>query len=386
MSGPTLISPASLGVVNRMRVLAALHASGPQSRAELARTFGVSRATVGTILQPLLDSGVLVEAEPAVASRGGKPPRPVWFSASARSIGAVEILPGRVIAALVSLTGEVRRRAERPFPLRTKAVDGFRDAVRESCTEAFGAVGVIGVGVAGAGLVEPDDGRIVEWHAAPALAGFPVAEAIHAVTDAPVYLEHHARVQALGDRWFGAGRGLDTFASATTGESVGVGIVHRGEILSAPGAASGAHITVVAGGDRCDCGRRGCWKTIATTAWLRHRAAELGLPNARRVTIARLVASTEPAAATLADEYARNLAVGLGTVQQLLAPGVFIVHGEAVTGGRRFLDRLTRYVRAGSPQRRGEHRPTVVAADPGQDTALLGCAGLVLSRGLAALR
>ncbi|HEY3505549.1 MAG TPA: ROK family protein [Actinocatenispora sp.] len=384
MASASLISPTSLGVVNRMRVLSALHASGPQSRAEIARAFGVSRATVGTILQPLLDSGVLVESEPVTPSRGGgKPPRPIWFSASARAIGAVEVLPGRVTAARLAPTGEVRHREERRFPLRTKESESFATALAESCAAAFGGYEVIGVGVAAAGLVEPDDGRVVELTAAPALANYPVTRAIAAVTAAPVYLEHHARVQALGDRWFGAGRGLDTFASVSTGDTVGVGIVHHGTVLSAPGAASGAHMTVDVGGIRCDCGKRGCWKTIATTGWLRRRAAELDLPGPRGVTLARLVARGDT---TLADEYARNLAVGLGTVQQLLAPGVFILHGDAAAGGPDFLARLTRYLRAESPRRQGEYQPSVVAADPAQDSALLGCAGLVLSRGMDLLR
>jgi predicted NBD/HSP70 family sugar kinase len=387
MASAALISPASLGVVNRMRVLAALHASGPQSRAGLARTFGVSRATVGTILQPLLDSGVLVESEPLTPSRGGgKPPRPVWFSDSARAIGAVEIVPGRVTAARLAPTGAVRQRAERSFRLRTKDSDTFAAALAESCAEAFSSHEVIGVGVAAAGLVEPDDGRIVELTAAPALANYPLARAIGAITPAPVYLEHHARVQALGDRWFGAGRGIETFASVSTGDTVGVGIVHGGAVLSAPGAASGAHMTVDIGGTRCDCGKRGCWKTIATTAWLRRRAAALGVPGARGVTLARLTERADERSATLVDEYARNLAVGLGTVQQLLAPGVFILHGEAAAGGTDFLARLTRYLRAESPRRQGEYRPSVVAADPARDSALLGCAGLVLARGMEHLR
>ncbi|MGA8114578.1 MAG: ROK family protein [Actinocatenispora sp.] len=388
--GPvSLISPASLGVVNRTRVLDALHASGPQSRAELARTFGVSRATVGTILQPLLDSGVLVEEEAQARPAGGRRPRPVWFSASARALGAVEILPGRINVALLSLTGEIRHRATAAFPRRARTADAFHRALLDTCADVLDGHPVLGVGVAAAGLLEPGTGRLVELTAVPALTDYPLVESLAGRLAAPVHLEHHARVQALGDRWFGPGRGLDTFASASTGETVGVGIVHHGAVLSAPGAASGAHMTVVAGGEHCDCGKRGCWKTIATTGWLRRRAHQLDLPAAADTTLAGLRAAADGGdrtAAGLVDEYAANLAVGLGNVQQLLAPGVFILHGEAVAGGPAFRDRLAGHLIRESPRRGGSYQPIVVLADPSQETALLGCAGLVLSRALDTLR
>ncbi|BCJ28908.1 ROK family transcriptional regulator [Actinocatenispora sera] len=440
MTPATLISPERLGVVNRMRVLAALHAAGPQSRAQLARTFRVSRATVGTILQPLLDSGVLVEAAAPAGGRapgpdprpggaaaepdgrpggpvgepdgrpgapaaepgarfggraagsggrsGGRPPRPVWFSASARSIGAVEILPGRIEVATVSLAGEIRARASAPYPRRAADPAGFAAALRSCCAEALAGSPVIGVGIASAGLVDPDAGRLVELHAAPALAGYRIVPALRELVGAPAYLEHHARVQALGDRWFGAGRGLDTFASVSTGDSVGVGVVRHGVVLSAPGAGSGAHLTVAAGGDRCDCGRRGCWKTVATVSWLRRRAAVLGIPGARGTTLARLTARAgrgDRSAAGLIDEYAANLALGLGNVQQLLAPGTFILHGDATGGGRPFADRLAGHLAANSPYG-SSAALTVTVAEPVPDTALLGCAGLVLSEGMELLR
>lgn len=393
MSSATLISPERLGVLNRMRVLTALHAAGPQSRAELARTFGVSRATVGTILQPLLDNGILIETEPAAASSGGprsggKPPRPVWFSASAPSIGAVEILPGRVRAATVSLTGEIRGRATAPFATRTADPAGFAAALRSCCAEAFAGTTVVGIGVASAGLVDPGRGRLVELNAAPALTGHPIGDTLAEQLAAPVYLEHHARVQALGDRWFGAGRGLDTFASVSTGDSVGVGVVQQGAVLSAPGAGSGAHLTVAAGGDRCDCGRRGCWKTVATIGWLRRRAAALGVPGARGTTLARLTARAgrgDRSAARLIDEYAANLALGLGNVQQLLAPGTFVLHGDAATGGVRFAERVAGHLTAHSPHH-PDAVPTVTLAAAGPDTVLLGCAGLVLSQGMQLVR
>ncbi len=80
---------------------------------------------------------------------------------------------------------------------------------------------------------------ILEVNDVPALHGYPVTERLAALTGTGVRVEHRARLQVLGDRWFGAGRGRRTFASVSTGEVLGVGVLYDGEVL-APGPAGAA--------------------------------------------------------------------------------------------------------------------------------------------------
>ncbi|MEU9953349.1 ROK family protein, partial [Streptomyces sp. NPDC047939] len=206
--------------------------------------------------------------------------------------------------------------------------------------------------------------------------GYPVADRLAELAGAPVRIEHRARVQVLGDRWFGAGRGRRSFASVATGEVLGVGILYEGEVLAPAGGRSGAHMTVTASGELCTCGRRGCWKTVATTRWLRERAAEQGFaPEA--ATLAALTASGTPAAADLVARYAENLVLGLATVQQLFACGLFVLHGEALDGGEPFRALVESRLRADALG--GGEVPTVVLGEAADTGALLGAAGLVLS-------
>ncbi|MGA8116997.1 MAG: ROK family protein [Actinocatenispora sp.] len=384
----TLLSPSGTGAVNRLRLLELLHSQGPLSRAHLARLFGVSRATIGTIVQPLLDSGALSESAEGRSTRaGGKPARPIWFSEHGTRLAAVEILPGQITAALLAVSGDVLRRATRQSAALARDREAFDAALAVVVEECLTGESLLGVGVAAAGLVDTGTGTVVEVNAMPALRDHPMAERIGQLLDVPVFVEHHARVQALGDRWFGSGRSLDSFASVSTGDSVGVGLVHQGAVVSRPGSASGAHMTVAKDGERCTCGNRGCWKTLTTNRWLRRRAEELGIRGARRTTVARLAGARvdDPAADALLDEYALNLALGLGNIEQILGPGVFILHGDAVAGGEALRDDLQRHLRDESPRWHGEG-PRVVLADPHADAVLMGCAGLVLSNNLSLVR
>src|SRR4051812_24308063 len=85
----SMLSSSRAGEVNRARVLKTLYANGPLARPELARLTGSTRATIGQIVQPFLDEGLLVEQAPlASGARGGKRARPVWFSSAGWPVGA----------------------------------------------------------------------------------------------------------------------------------------------------------------------------------------------------------------------------------------------------------------------------------------------------------
>ncbi len=306
---------------------------------------------------------------PAAVPRPAAPPAP-------RRLGAVELVPGRVRAAVLSVAGQVLDRAEASYDA-AGATPADIDAALEEAAGVFAAHDLQGIGVAAAGLVDPRTGLILEVNDVPALHGYPVTERLGALTGAGVRVEHRARLQVLGDRWFGAGRGRRTFASVSTGEVLGVGVLYDGEVMAPPGGRSGAHMTVSASGERCTCGSRGCWKTVATTGWLRARALDAGLGPA--VSLEALVNSGDALAGRVVEEYAHNLALGLVNVQQLFAPGLFILHGEAREGGERFRTVVEERLREAVAFTEAEQPRVLVGTAAVDDVALLGGAGLVLS-------
>ncbi|MFG2478521.1 ROK family protein [Streptomyces fagopyri] len=291
-------------------------------------------------------------------------------------LGGVELVPGRVRAAVLSMSGSVVDKAEASYDAAT-ARPADIDAALALAAGVFDGHDLVGVGVAAAGLVDPGAGLINEVNDVPALHGYPVTARLGALTGVAVRVEHRARLQVLGDRWFGAGRGRRTFASVSTGEVLGVGILYDGEVLAPAGGRSGAHMTVSASGDACTCGGRGCWKTVATTRWLRARARAAGLGDG--VSLAALVERDDEAARRTVAEYAENVALGLVNVQQLFAPGLFVLHGEAREGGERFRTLIEGRLRSDVASVGAELPQVLVSEAAVDDVALLGGAGLVLS-------
>ncbi|MBO3675588.1 ROK family protein [Streptomyces sp. NEAU-YJ-81] len=306
---------------------------------------------------------------PEAASQPAAPQAP-------RRLGAVELVPGRVRAAVLSMAGRILDRTESSYDAAT-ATPADIDTALAGAAQVFAGHELQGIGVAAAGLVDPVTGLIMEVNDAPGLHGYPVTERLGALTGASVRVEHRARLQVLGDRWFGAGRGRRTFASVSTGEVLGVGILYDGEVMAPPGGRSGAHMTVSASGERCTCGNRGCWKTVATTGWLRARARAAGLGG--ETSLEALVHRGDALAGRVVEEYAQNLALGLVNVQQLFAPGLFILHGEAREGGERFRTVVEERLRDAVAFSGAEQPRVLVGTAAVDDGALLGGAGLVVS-------
>lgn len=298
-------------------------------------------------------------------------------------LGAVELLPGNIQVALINSAGQVLQRVVANFA-RDAEVAEIEHILQAATTECFAGQLPTGIGVACGGLVDADAGILTEMHEVPALHGFAVVASLRSAVGVPVFLEHRARLQVLGDRWFGAGRGESSFASVSTGETLGVGVLYRGQVLAPDGGRSGAHMTVDRGGLTCTCGAQGCWKTLATSPWLRRRADQAGLgPAGSLLSVAQAAAEGHQVAREIIVEYAENVALGLVNIQQLCAPALFILHGEAHLGGELFRATIEQRLRVVDAQTTSPQPPRVRIADTdADDVALLGGAGLVLSEGL----
>lgn len=384
--GQTLLSSSLVGATNRGRVLQALFDLGPTSRVELARRAGVNRTTISGIVQPLLDQQLLIEGDPLPAGEGGgKRARPLRFSPDARPICGALLMPDSIRACLVTLEGKILIEHEEALamdgPSRDEIIATIVGAIAEVLAKARRAP--LGIGVAVGGMVDTDQRAIVTINLAPVLNGFPLGDELARRFDLPVLIDHHPRALLVGDRWFGKGRGARTFAVVYTGEVLGGALYLDGHLYRGLAGAGGelGHTFVEVDGDLCRCGRRGCWDTIATLGWLRRQGRESGIADADRLDSVRLVALAQagvPGAAPLLDRYARNVAIGIANLQQTVAPGFFILHGDVARGGEMMIGAVAEYVRRLVPPRPNSEI-TLIAGEAEDRAALLGAAGLVLS-------
>jgi predicted NBD/HSP70 family sugar kinase len=374
-----------MGDLNRSLVVQALRDHGPLSRADLAKMAGVTRMTISNIVNTLLAAGLLEERDPVPAAGVGKPARPLWFAPGAGLSVAVTIAAGAYETALVDARGEIVTAASGTFDAGAPSDSNLRSRLLRTVGRLMPSRpdAVLGIGVAVPGTTNPRTSEVLGSGQIPGLIGTSLADGLRRRFGLPVHLDNDARVQALGEKWFGAGRGVANFASVQTGHGLGVGLVLEGVLCRGMTGEAGelGHSCVVAqGGQRCRCGLRGCWETIATLQWLRKEAAAHRLTGAAHLDsdrLSALVSAGVPGARELQIAYADNLAVGLANLVQIFDPELLVLHGDVTRGGKEFLGLIRDRVGLRALPDLDESR--IVFSELSTQAGLLGAAALVLS-------
>lgn len=284
---------------HRSLLLQQLFREGPASRADLARTSGLTRVTVSDLVGQLVEEGLIEELGAPVESRVGKPPTLVGLAADATHIVAVDLSgDDRVTGAVLTLLGDVRERHELAIAGRrgAEAVDLVHRLVRELVGRTTRPV--LGIGVGTPGVVD-HDGTVVD---APNLgwSGTTLAAGLREAFGLPVFVANDANTAVLGEHTFGDARdgGLMLLRIGT---GVGAGLVLGGALLHGHRAAAGeiGHVVVDPAGATCACGRRGCLETLLAVPHLRERIAASDHDTALTEVGEQLGAALAPVVGTL---------------------------------------------------------------------------------------
>jgi len=371
------LSPTRVDELNRSRVIQALCDHGPMSRDDLEALAGVNDASIDGAVHSLIDRGLIEER----ANGGGMK---LWFGARAGLSGGAVIGEGTYEAALVNARGELIEHAVGEFDAEDRSGHAVAVAALEGLEKVLPRKReeLLGIGVAIPGTCDPDTGEVITSGQVPALEGSRFAQMLTSTIGREILVDNDSHALALGEKWFGSGRGNKSFASVQTGTGLGVGLVLDGQMYRGPTGTAGelGHTAVVPQGERCTCGLTGCWETIATIRWLRAEAERAQLPKAGRMDAAKLreLAHESRAARRLFEDYADHLAIGLANLAHILGVTLFVLHGDAVGGGEEFRALIEQAVRERTlPGLNEEIR--IVLSELDQRAAVLGAAGLVLS-------
>jgi predicted NBD/HSP70 family sugar kinase len=231
--------PALLRALNERTILEAVRASGPVSRAEVARRTGISRPTVSLVLRTLLEDGLVRETtlDPGRPHYGA-----VYYEADpeAALVLGVDFGSRSVRTALSDLAGEVRAREE----IRSRgSVEERIAALASTCrsllrTSKLDPDLLERAVVAVPAVVSPVDGSV----SSPDLAGLGAAdltEQLERAVGAQVTLENDVNLAALGEQRRGVAQGVDDFAFLLVGAGLGAAVVLGGKLHRGRNGAAG---------------------------------------------------------------------------------------------------------------------------------------------------
>jgi predicted NBD/HSP70 family sugar kinase len=372
-------------------VLRTLRGLGRASRAELAVSTGLAKATVGVIVAGLEQAGVVREEAVETVGAGGvdgpldvrlpvrgRPGRPLVIAPGSRLGLGLELNVDYVSAVVLDLDGEVRATESRPVGAdRLESLLGLAAGLLEQ----FGAGRFVGVTVAVPALVS-GDGRTIGWAPNVPVEGSALADRVGALLPGrPVRLTNDANSAAYAEAHHGAARGASHALYLTGTVGIGLGIVSEGHVVTGGSGFAGeaGHVPVGDPDAPCGCGRRGCWEaSIGLHAMLRAlHLDELGTPTETAAAVAARAAVDAEARAVLA-RVGRDLGLGLATLTSVLDPTVVVLGGYFVPLGDLVLGpaAATLEERLDPP---GRARPELRLSELGLQAAALGAAERSLS-------
>lgn len=241
---------------NRRLLLQGIFDDGPVSRADLARSTGLGRATVSDITTALLAEGLVVESGPG-ESTGGKPPTLVELDPDGRFAVAVDLSRHPIEAALLNLRGRIVARSI------GRTIQATR---REALQELYSVVGdlvgeatspALGVGVGVPGTVDRE-GVVVSseqlgWEA------LALRDELEDVYGLPTYVAGDSEAAAVAEFGRGASDPTGRLLHVKVDDRITVAVITADRLNRTPVHGGDlTHLTIPGWKDECGCGRIGC--------------------------------------------------------------------------------------------------------------------------------
>ena len=264
------------------------------------------------------------------------------------------------------------------------AVERMVDSIGELQAELPLGEQIAAVGICSPGPLNHETGLILD---PPNLHGWrnvPLQQMLADRLDLPVRLEHDAKAAALGEYYYGAGRGERSMVYIVVGTGTGAAFILDGQLYrgrhNLAGEIGGMTIARHAEpvGRLCGSGIRGCVQgyTCGPALAYHYRRGLADQSSADQVQItgervARLAAEGDELALTVMTQAGEALGVAVASLAMVLDIGLFVIGGSVVKAGDLLLEPARRIVPAYAFESIAGH-VRIEAAALGDDGPILG--------------
>lgn len=364
---------------NRRVVLDIVRRNGTLGRMQIARLTHLTAQAIANIVDELVDEKLLMQAGRLRAARGQPPIQFAVNPDGAITLG-IEVASDHLAATVLDLSG--RLRSSRITPLADTSPDQVIAHLRFELAAASAAFKspLLGVGVVMPGPFEIEGMTSVGPTTLHGWANIDAASLLTEACGTPVTVENDANAAAVGERLFGAGHSISSFAMIYFGVGVGLGMIQNGAPFRGAFGNAGeiGHVIAVPQGRACACGQRGCLERYASVHALRERLGESGILDTDLAGLERLHADRVPAMEEWLDEAAACLSPIIAMIENILDLETVILGGMLPDATIDELIARMNPLPISVASRRTRVRPRVVRGQTGQYTAALGAASLPL--------
>lgn len=283
------------------------------------------------------------------------------------SIG-VDLGGTNIVSAIVNYQGEIVNSLKVPTLAergKEATIKKIIEAIHKNIVQSSVAPdNIIGIGIGAPGPLDIKRGII---NFAPNLPGWrdvPLRKILEDEFNIKVVLENDANAAAWGERYFGAGQGVNNLVCFTLGTGIGGGIIIDGKIYHGNnyGAAELGHMTVNKDGPRCNCGNYGCLEAYSSATGIKNRIKNrikegikskfLNFDNddelfesLRLKLIFETARKGDKLTKSVVEEAISYLGIAIANIANILNPEMVVLVGGITNEGDKLLIPLKREVR-----------------------------------------
>lgn len=301
-------------------------------------------------------------------------------------------------AALADVQGQVLQTKQQTLERGTPAAQVVQESlgmVRGLLQEEGVRPGqLLRVGIGFAGPVDVLQGETILSHRMPGWERYPLRQVFAEALDVTTLVDNDARVIALGEAFFGAGRGVRNLFYVHLSSGVGGGLVVDGQLYRGATTTAGeiGHTLVLEGGPPCSCGRPGHLEALVAAPALIARARELsrddpealegyarGDPQGLRLHhVVEAARKGHGPSRQVLREAAHYLALAVANLINLLNPEMVVLGGiVARLGGEELLGPLREEVQSLAMAVPGQ-ATRIVPSTLGETAVVVGATALAL--------
>ncbi len=366
---------------NRLLVLNYVRTQKTLPRSALTRYTGLSRTTIGTIVDELVQEGIIREE----AQRAGDDRRTMFLSFNAAAGYVLGCALGRhhLTMLLTDLSATITYRADIPFATTEGPTEGLPQL--QQTLRAFVAQHriawdrIVGIGLGVVGPLDPS----LQMLAIPTIlsgwAGVNIKQQLEEALKVPVYLDNNGNMGALGESRYGAGVGIRNMIYVKAGSGIAGGLVLDGRIYRGSSGSAGeiGHMPVDYDGTLCYCGHTGCLETIAGSRGILLEAQRLFPAVTSMAEVIQSAQRGNPSCVHALERAGKYLGFALASLVNVYNPAVIVLDGSTMQAGELVLRPLQATLAAHSLQAPYASTQLVAAAGGGVAIALGGVASVL---------
>lgn len=298
------------------------------SRADIKKITKLSAATVSSLVEELLDLGLIFEVGTKEVTTSGRKAILLNVNPEGGYLAGVEISSSAIVLDLYNLRFEKVLHKEKNLERNNNVLDTLADFLRKEASPYK----ILGVAVGVPAIIDSENNSVISSTVVEIETGVNLVKLLKQdFPGAEIDLCNTSGLIAYAEKEFGAGVGVQNLVSIEIADGVGAGVVIEGDIYGGTNgiACEFGHVSVDYKGEKCKCGNYGCLEMyVSLPAIMKEAEKRLGKPLSGTDELKALLDNDNKEAKAVVRETARALSFGINNLVNIIDPEIVVICGK----------------------------------------------------------